>query len=118
MKYIEVLSNRLPTRVPLPSVLWLNTEQNAILLHTDGGVIKTYMTFSRMKALLDGMEDCFLMCYKGCLVNMDRVLRIAGPDFLMENGELVQVRKKGGNQIRQSYILYRCERAAARQIAL
>ena len=111
-QYIEVLSNRLRIRIPIQSILWVNTSQNASLLHTDGGIIKTYMTFTNMKALLNRNTNCFLVCYKGCLVNMNRISRIDGIDFMMENGEQVQIRKRDGNRIRQSYVLYRCAQAA------
>ncbi|MBQ7680991.1 MAG: LytTR family transcriptional regulator DNA-binding domain-containing protein [Oscillibacter sp.] len=109
-EYIEVISNRVRVRIPLQSVLWINTSQNASLLHTDGGIVKTYMTYTKMKALLDKCADCFLTCYKGCMVNMNRVSRIFDADFIMENGERVQVRKRDGNHIRKSYVLYRCAR--------
>ena len=109
---VEVLSDRMRIQIPVRSILWVDTCQNASLLHTDGGVIKTYMTFTNMKALLERSAHCFLTCYKGCLVNMDRISRIDGIDFLMENGERVQVRKRDGKRIRQSYVLYRCAQAA------
>ena len=105
--YIEVVANRRRIRIPLQSVLWINTSQNASLLHTDGGVIKTYMTYTKMKALLEKRADCFLTCYKGCLVNMNRIASVFDADFLMENGERVQVRKRDGNHIRKSYVPYR-----------
>ena len=105
-QYIEVLSNRLRVRVPVQSILYISTSQNASLLHTDGGVIKTYMTFTNMKALMDQSASCFLTCYKGCLANMNRISRIDGIDFMMDNGERVQIRKRDGNRIRKSYLLY------------
>lgn len=105
--YIEVICNRVHTRIPLQSVLWINVSQNASLLHTDSGVMKTYMTYKKMKALLEKRANCFLTCYTGCLVNMNRVERILGPDFLMQNGEQVQIRKRDENLIKKSYLRYR-----------
>lgn len=112
-KYIEVISNRLPIQIPLHSILWINTYQNAILFHTDASEVKTYMTFETITQLLNG-EKCFLMCYKGCMVNMDRVAAIEGDDFRMENGDLVQIRKRGGNQIKHAYVQYLCDQASGR----
>ena len=105
---VEVLSNRQRVRIPVQSILYVNISRNASLFHTDGGVLKTYMTFTSMKALMEQSANCFLTCYKGCLVNMNRISRGAGRDFVMDNGERVQVRKRDGNKIRQSYVLYRC----------
>ena len=113
MQCVEVLSNRLRVRIPVQNILYVSISQNASLLHTDSGVIKTYMTFTNMKALLEQSASCFLTCYKGCLVNMNRIAGVAetaggvGIDFVMDNGERVQVRKRDGKKIRQSYVLYR-----------
>ena len=107
-QYIEVLSNRIRIQIPVQSILYVSISQNASLIHTDGGVVKTYMTFTSMKALLEQSASCFLMCYKGCLANMNRIAGVVGIDFVMDNGERVQVRKRDGNKIRQSYVLYRC----------
>ena len=111
-QYIEVLSNRMRVRIPVESILYVNTSQNASLVHMDGGVIKTYMTFTQMKALLEQSASCFLTCYKGCIVNMNHISGIVGIDFVMDNGERVQVRKRDGKRIRQSYVTYRCAQTA------
>lgn len=108
-KYIEVTANRIPTRVFLNTILWVDTYQNAIFFHTDNGVLKTYMTFGQISRMLEG-EKRFLPCYKGCLVNMDRVAAIEGDDFRMESGDLVQIRKRGSNQVKQAYVQYMCDR--------
>ena len=112
MQCVEVLSNRQRVRLPVQSILYVDISRNASLFHTDSGVVKTYMTFTRMKALLEQSASCFLTCYKGCLVNMNRIAGVAGIDFVMDNGERVQVRKRDGNKIRQSYVLYRCAKTA------
>jgi len=106
-KYIDVIVNRLNTRIYLKSILWINTYQNAVYFHTDGGVFKSYMTFERLNELL--REDSrFLLCYKGCLVNMDRISSIDGDDFRMENGDLVQIRKRGARDVKRTYVEYLC----------
>lgn len=109
---VEVLSNRQRVRIPVQSILYVNISRNASLFHTDGGVLKTYMTFTSMKALMEQSASCFLTCYKGCLVNMNRIAGVSGIDFVMDNGEYVQVRKRDGNKIRQSYVLYRSAQTA------
>lgn len=109
-KYIDVIVNRLNMRIYLGSILWIDTYQNAVYFHTDGGVLKSYMTFEHLNGLLRG-EERFLLCYKGCLVNMDRISSIDGDDFRMENGDLVQIRKRGVREIKRAYVEYLCGRA-------
>lgn len=108
---VELLINRSTVRVPVDQILWANTFQNAIHLHTDDGELKTYMTFEKFARLLSGYEN-FLACYKGCLVNMDRIDCVTESDFQMDNGDLVQIKKRGKNLIKRQYTQYLCKKAS------
>ena len=104
-KYIEVLANRLPTRIPIKHILYAETYQNAITLHTNVAVIKTYMTFQSFLELLE--EDSrFLCCYKGCAVNMDHISGLAEDCFIMDNEDRVPIRKRELNAIKNKYTNY------------
>ena len=104
-RYIEVISDRIPVRVPLHSILYADTFRNAVCLHTDAGIIRSYLTFHKFE---EEIRDCpnFLSCYRGCVVNMDRILEAAEDGFLLDNGETVQIRKRGSATIRKSYLQY------------
>lgn len=108
---ISIVANRVPVNLPLSSIQWVSSYQNAIIFHADGGEVKSYMTLERVRELLGG-DRRFLPCYKGCLVNMDRIISAEEDHFVVENGDHVPIRKRGANQIRQFYIQYLCERAA------
>ncbi len=108
---IRLVANRVPIQVPLASILWIGSERNAMVFHTDGGQIRCYMTYESALELLKG-DPRFLPCYKGCLVNMDRVTSFLGDCFVVDNDERVPVRKRGAGQIRQQYVQYLCERAS------
>lgn len=107
---IRLVANRAPINLPLTSILWIGSERNAMVFHTDGGEVRCYMTYEKVEELLKG-DPRFLPCYKGCLVNMDRITRFQEDSFLVDNGERVPVRKRGAGQIRQQYVQYLCERA-------
>ena len=49
---------------------------------------------------------CFLSCYRGCLVNMDRIHKTLEDSFLLDNQEVVQIRKRGANAIKKEYLNY------------
>lgn len=104
-RYIEVISDRTPVRVPVKSILFADTYRNAVQLHTDAGLIRTYLTFQKFEELISEFE-CFLSCYRGCIVNMDRIQEAQEERFLMDNGEIVQIRKRGSNAIRKMYLQY------------
>ena len=105
-RYIELISDRTPVKIPVRSILYVDTYRNAIQVHTtDAGIIRSYMTFQKFEEILDGMK-CFLSCYRGCIVNMDHIEEITGEGFLMDSKELVTVRKRGSNAIKKAYLEY------------
>ena len=104
-RYIEIISDRVPVRVPLPSILYADTFRNAVCLHTDAGPLRSYLTFHKFE---EQIRDChnFLSCYRGCMVNMDRIQEATDDGFLLDNGETVQIRKRGSAAIRKAYLQY------------
>ena len=104
-RYIEIISDRVPVRVPLHSILYADTFRNAVCLHTDAGPLRSYLTFHKFE---DQIRDChnFLSCYRGCMVNMDRIQEATDDGFLLDNGETVQIRKRGSAAIRKAYLQY------------
>ena len=104
-RYIEIISDRVPVRVPLHSILYSDTFRNAVCLHTDAGPLRSYLTFHKFE---EQIRDChnFLSCYRGCMVNMDRIQEATDDGFLLDNGETVQIRKRGSAAIRKAYLQY------------
>lgn len=102
--YISVVHRRCPLRVYLGTILYADAYRNAVYIHTDAGVFKTYMTFEKFCESLCDLR--FLSCYKGCIVNMDRVSKIKDDDFIMDNGEKVQIRKRGGKKVKRDFLQY------------
>ncbi len=111
-KSIMIIANRTPTRIPLNSILWADASRNAVQLHTDGGIIKSYLTFEKFLDLLEN-DRRFLLCYKGCIINMDRIVSLDGDVFVVDNGDYVPIRKRGLNEVKHQYIQYLCERAVS-----
>lgn len=105
IRYIEVICDRTPVRVPIKTILYADTFHNAVHLHTDAGVLRTYLTFQKFEELIRDLP-CFLSCYRGCLVNMDRILKTSEDGFLLDNQETVQIRKRGANAIKKAYLDY------------
>lgn len=104
-RYIEVICDRTPVRVPIKTILYVDTFHNAIQLHTDAGILRTYLTFQKFEELIADLP-CFLSCYRGCIVNMDRIHKALEDGFLLDNQEIVQIRKRGANAIKKEYLNY------------
>lgn len=105
VRYIEVICDRTPVRVPVKTILYADTFHNAVQLHTDAGILRTYLTFQKFEELIQDLP-CFLSCYRGCLVNMDRIHKALEDSFLLDNQEVVQIRKRGANAIKKEYLNY------------
>lgn len=104
-QYIEVVSDRVPVHVPIQNIIYADTYRNAIQIHTDAGILKAYQTFQTFEEQIQDYK-CFLSCYRGCIVNMDRISEATDDGFVMDNGEFVPVRKRGSNVIRKAYLQY------------
>ena len=102
---ITVTSNRTNIVIPLDRILWIGAQRNALLFHTDGGTIRSYMTLERLLEMLGGYRQFLLSC-KGILVNMDRIASVEEEDFIMDDGERVQIRKRGASQVKRDYLHY------------
>ncbi len=102
---ISVISNRAAISIPLKRIIWIEAQRNALLFHTDGGPVKSYMTIEKLSQMLEGYRQ-FLLCCKGILVNMDRIASVGEGDFVMDNGEHVQIRKRGASQVKRDYLHY------------
>lgn len=105
MASITVISNRAAISIPLNRIIWIEAQRNALLFHTDGGTIKSYMTIENLMKMLEKYPQ-FQLCCKGILVNMDRIASVGEDDFVMDNNEHVQIRKRGGNQVKREYLHY------------
>lgn len=102
---ITVTSNRATIPIPLRSIVWIESQRNALLFHTDEGTIKPYITMKHLTRSLTGHRQ-FLCCCKGILVNMDRIATVGEDSFVMDSGEHVPIRKRGANQVKQDYLHY------------
>lgn len=73
-------------RVLLREILWCDREAHYTQIHTDGrGVLRFRVPFGELAGLLSPYPQ-FLPCYKGCIVNAERVERMDGLDFVMDAG--------------------------------
>ena len=64
------------------------------------------MTTCKLNDLEEKLSDNrFLRCHQSYLVNMDHV-RSAGDNFVMDSGDVVQIRKNGASEIKEKYENY------------
>lgn len=73
-------------KILLREILWCSQDYHYVEVHTDKrGIFRFRMPFGEFTKYLIPYPQ-FLICYKGCVVNMERAERIDGLDFIMDTG--------------------------------
>ena len=81
-------------RILLKEILWCDRDGHYVQIHTDmQGVLRYRVAFASLEAVLSAYPQ-FLPCYRGLIINMDRVRRMEELEFLMDTGERVPFRKR------------------------
>lgn len=100
-KSISFLSDRLEYRVFLKDLEYVEAASRGCLLHVKGKTITTSKSLVNFAEELD-MEDCFLRCHRGCIVNINYVARIEDDHILMKDGAKAQLTIKNQPSIKKA----------------
>ena len=101
---------RAPVSIPLSRILSASSQGHSVeVVTSDGGSLRTVMTFSEFLALLDG-EERFLVCNRGLVINMDHVLTVEGEAFRMTDGSVCPMRTKGRAELTARFAQYQISR--------
>ena len=110
---ITVRVSRAVYQVPLRKISSVESQGHIVEIHlTTGEILRSIMTFSEVsKCLAD--DKRFLLCNRGLLVNMDRVLSLNGETLKMKDGTVYPLRVRDRVMIVSQfsqYMLSRLER--------
>lgn len=90
-------------RLPLSQILYVESERNYIVYHTESG---DYRERSTMRALLPKFEKAsFALCNPGVLVNLAHVKKAVGSDVFVGGGQL-QLSRSRKKEFMEKYIDY------------
>lgn len=103
-KFIQVLSNRLMIKIPQKNIIFIEVFNKYCLIHTTDGVIKTYMSLSKLETLID--SNVFLRCHKSYMINMKHIEEILENDFLLKNNTKIPISQDKKLIFKQEYIDY------------
>lgn len=91
--------------VPLASIRYVDYADHYVLLHTATRVIRSYGNFQEMETrLLDYPQ--FLTCYRNMMINMDKVEKLEGDHFELEQGESIPITRNRVREMREAYTDY------------
>lgn len=93
-------------KILLREILWCDKDEHYTQIHTDRrGVLRFRLPFGVLVRLLVPYPQ-FLPCYKGCMVNAQRVERIDALAFLMDNGASVSFARREKKKLEGLYSSY------------
>lgn len=94
------------SKILLRKILWCNQDKHYVQIHTDRqGILRFRLPFVELIKLLAPYPQ-FLICYKCCIVNMERAERIDELDFVMDTGERILFSKRNKKTIRTLFDEY------------
>lgn len=97
-------------KVLLREILWCDKDEHYTQIHTDRrGVLRFRLPFGELAGLLAPYPQ-FLPCYKGCIVNAERVERIDALAFRMDNGASVPFAQREKKKLEGLYSAYLFQR--------
>lgn len=99
-RYIEVISERQPVKIPLVKIIYIEVFNKDILIHTTDGIIKTAAPLSELEVKLG---KPFLRCHRAYLINMNYIAGFREQDIQMQTGDTVPMRQRNRMEIRTRY---------------
>ena len=95
---LEVRIARQQVHLPLRKIQYAMAQNHYVRIVSDDGECRAVSTFSQVEQLLRAQENC-IVCNRGVILNMDKVLRLDSDCFEMLDGTCLPVRQKDKNSL-------------------
>lgn len=102
---LEVRIARQQVHLPLRKIQYAMAQNHYVRIVSDDGECRAVSTFSQVEQLLRAQEN-FLVCNRGVILNMDKVLRLDSDCFEMLDGTCLPVRQKDKNTLFAQFTQY------------
>ena len=102
---MDVRIARQLVQLPLRKVLYAMAQNHYVRVVTDDGECRAVSNFAQVEQQLRAQEN-FLVCNRGVILNMDKVLRLDGDCFEMLDGTRLPVRQKDKNTLFAQFTQY------------
>ncbi len=104
-RYIQVKEGRWMRKIRLSGIYYVDYYNHYIQIHTESGLIKTYMSFAEFSEILL-KYPMFICCYRNILINMDFVDKIEDKTFVLKTKERIPINRIRHKEIKQAYADY------------
>ena len=102
---LEVRIARQQVHLPLRKIQYAMAQNHYVRIVSDDGECRAVSTFSQVEQLLRAQEN-FIVCNRGVILNMDKVLRLDSDCFEMLDGARLPVRQKDKNTLFAQFTQY------------
>ena len=102
---LEVRIARQTVQLPLYKIHYALSQNHFVRVITDDGECRAVATFSQVEQQLL-MQENFLVCNRGVILNMDKVMRFDGDSIEMLDGTHLPVRQKDKNSLFSKFTQY------------
>ena len=102
---LEVRIARQQVHLPLRKIQYAIAQNHYVRIVSDDGECRAVSTFSQVEQLLRAQEN-FIVCNRGVILNMDKVLRLDSDCFEMLDGTCLPVRQKDKNTLFAQFTQY------------
>ena len=102
---LEVRIARQQVHLPLRKIQYAMAQNHYVRIVSDDGECRIVSTFSQVEQLLRAQEN-FIVCNRGVILNMDKVLRLDSDCFEMLDGTCLPVRQKDKNSLFAQFTQY------------
>lgn len=100
---LEVRIARQQVHLPLRKIQYAMAQNHYVRIVSDDGECRAVSTFSQVEQLLRAQEN-FIVCNRGVILNMDKVLRLDSDCFEMLDGTRLPVRQKDKNTLFAQFV--------------
>ena len=98
-------NSRQQVHLPLRKIQYAMAQNHYVRIVSDDGECRAVSTFSQVEQLLRAQEN-FIVCNRGVILNMDKVLRLDSDCFEMLDGTCLPVRQKDKNTLFAQFTQY------------
>lgn len=102
---LEIRIARQQVHLPLRKIQYAMAQNHYVRIVSDDGECRTVSAFSQVEQLLRAQEN-FIVCNRGVILNMDKVLRLDSDCFEMLDGTCLPVRQKDKNTLFAQFTQY------------
>lgn len=102
--YFSFKTNKGFCRIPVKDILYLESEQNYIILHSTECSYRFRSTIASVENELT--IKGFIRTHKGFLVNSQHIFRVCGDDIELDNNEILPIGRTNRERIKKAILRY------------